>query len=115
MANTVVRYCQAGHAFHITGNMSVGNTITVEVHPLSGYRFVKWTDGNTDNPRTIHIEECGITYVGIFEESGVIDDRPEIFERLSIIIDGPDNTDVYVETSITEDEISNELDEIING
>ena len=115
MANTVTRYCQSGHAFHISGEMSIGNTITVTVQPLDGYRFVKWTDGNTDNPRTIVIEECGLTYVGIFEESHIIDDRPEIFERLSIIVDGPDNTDVYVESSITEDQISNQLDEIING
>lgn len=112
MANSIVRYCQAGHAFHIEGEMSVGNTITVEVQPLPGYSFIKWTDGNTDNPRTILIEECGITYVGVFEQnpSG---DMGEIFTRLSSILDGPDNTDTYTESSITEESIISSLNEII--
>lgn len=112
MANSIVRYCQAGHAFYIDGEMSVGNTITVTVQPLSGYSFVKWTDGNTDNPRTITIEECGITYVGVFAKnpSG---DMGEIFDRLSVILDGPDNTDTYIESSITEETIIDSLNEII--
>lgn len=112
MANEIIRYCQSGHEFHIVGEMAVGNTITVTVVPLPGYTFVGWKDGNTDNPRDITIDECGITYVGMFEPIPS-SDLLDIFERLSIILDGPNNSDVYVESSITEAIIETQLSAII--
>lgn len=75
----VIRYCQAGHAFVIDGTMAPGETIVVTVIPKSGYRFVKWEDGDATNPRTIYIEECGVKFVGIFEE-----DSPTPTEQYTI-------------------------------
>jgi len=39
----------------------------------SGYRFVKWNDNNTSNPRTINVTSNG-TFTAIFEVSAGIDD-----------------------------------------
>ena len=41
--------------------------ITLTAIPNQGCRFVKWTDGNTDNPRVI-IPESDCTYIADFEE-----------------------------------------------
>ena len=41
--------------------------ITLTAIPNQGCRFVKWTDGNTDNPRVI-IPESDCTYIAEFEE-----------------------------------------------
>lgn len=41
--------------------------ITLTAIPNQGCRFVKWTDGNTDNPRII-IPESDCTYIAEFEE-----------------------------------------------
>ena len=41
--------------------------VTLTAIPNQGCRFVKWTDGNTDNPRVI-IPESDCTYIAEFEE-----------------------------------------------
>lgn len=68
MASTI-RYSQGGHRFIIDGEMAPGNTITVTVKPLDGYKFTSWADGDTNNPRSIHISECGVYYIANFEAS----------------------------------------------
>lgn len=65
--------CSSGNSFKITGENKLGEIITVEALPKVGYRFISWSDGNTDNPRYIEILECGIHYMAIFEE---IDEPP---------------------------------------
>lgn len=60
---TTIRYSQLGHKFIIEGEMVEGNTINVYVEPLPGYVFVSWADDNTDNPRTITIDKCGVNFV----------------------------------------------------
>ena len=35
------------------GNYSVGQIVSISAIAYSGYHFVQWNDGNTDNPRTI--------------------------------------------------------------
>lgn len=42
--------------------------VTLTAIPNKGCRFVKWTDGNTDNPRVI-IPESDCTYIAEFEET----------------------------------------------
>ena len=44
-----------------------GATIQLVAVPASGYRFVKWNDDNTDNPRTIMVEK-NATYIAFFNE-----------------------------------------------
>ena len=36
---------------------SVGETVTLTATPKEGYRFKQWSDGNTENPRTVTITE----------------------------------------------------------
>ena len=38
-----------------SGSYAWGNTATLEAVASAGYRFVRWSDGNTDNPRQITI------------------------------------------------------------
>lgn len=110
-----VKYCEAGHAFGIKGIMAVGNTITVTVIPNDGYEFVRWSDGDTSNPREIYIDECGITYYGIFRDNcGEECNKREIYVRMVGII-GSNDADEYVETSITCEEIDQRLRAIIGN
>lgn len=52
---------------NIIGEKKVGSTIQITVNPFPGYRFIKWDDGNTDNPRTM-ILEGNVNLTAIVEE-----------------------------------------------
>lgn len=34
-----------------------GSVVTITATPVTGYKFVRWSDGNTDNPRTITMDK----------------------------------------------------------
>ena len=48
------------------GEYAYGTEITLTATANSGYRFTQWSDGNTDNPRTITVTE-NRTYTAEFE------------------------------------------------
>ncbi|MBO5346397.1 MAG: InlB B-repeat-containing protein [Paludibacteraceae bacterium] len=48
------------------GEYAYGSEITLTATPNDGYRFAQWSDGNTDNPRTITVTE-NKTYTAEFE------------------------------------------------
>ncbi len=48
------------------GSYPFGSSVTIHATAASGYRFVHWQDGNTDNPRTITVTN-DTTYVAYFE------------------------------------------------
>ena len=48
------------------GTYNEGSTITLTATPASGYRFVTWNDGNTQNPRTVTVTG-NATYIATFE------------------------------------------------
>ena len=48
------------------GVFEEGTEITISATPNAGYRFVRWNDNNTDNPRTI-VCEGNATYTAYFE------------------------------------------------
>ena len=52
------------------GSFALGETVTLEVTPDEGYIFKAWTDGNTDNPRTVTVEGSA-NYVTICEEQEI--------------------------------------------
>ena len=83
---STTRYCQAGHKFEIEGEMEPGNTITVHVTPAEGYTFNGWSDGNTNNPRTIQIDECGVTYTAKFSGSSPSPDPPTPTEKYTVTV-----------------------------
>ena len=48
------------------GTYDEGSTATLTATPVGGYVFEKWSDDNTDNPRTITVSEA-TTYTAIFK------------------------------------------------
>ncbi|MCQ2261438.1 MAG: hypothetical protein MJZ77_08630, partial [Bacteroidales bacterium] len=48
-----------------SGTYTAGSTITIAAVPYTGYYFTQWSDGNTQNPRTITVT-CDATYVANF-------------------------------------------------
>ena len=40
-----------------TGSYTYGTEATLTVVPFEGYEFSRWSDGNTDNPRTVTVED----------------------------------------------------------
>ncbi len=51
-----------------SGTYTEGTTITISASPDTGYKFVKWSDGNTDNPRTITLGGSNVTLNAEFKE-----------------------------------------------
>ena len=49
-----------------SGNYQHGTTIQITANPNYGYKFVKWDDGNTQNPRKVSVVDA-YKYVAIFE------------------------------------------------
>jgi hypothetical protein len=47
------------------GTYQYGDTIVIAATPYVGFEFISWTDGNTDNPRTIIVTE-NATYTAHF-------------------------------------------------
>ena len=39
-----------------SGSYAQGTIVTISATPYSGYQFVQWSDGNTDNPRNITVD-----------------------------------------------------------
>ena len=46
-----------------------GASVTLTAIPNANYRFVRWSDGNTDNPRTITMPGANTTYTAEFDGS----------------------------------------------
>ena len=55
------------------GTYEQGATATLTATPNSGYRFVRWQDNNTDNPRTVTVTDDA-SYTAYFEEEVGIND-----------------------------------------
>ena len=49
------------------GEFLLGETVTITAKPASGYKFEQWSDGNTENPRTITVNS-DMNYTAIFVE-----------------------------------------------
>lgn len=63
---TVVANPSDGGTVKGDGQYDSGATATLDAEPNSGYRFVSWSDENTDNPRRITVTKDA-TYTAIFE------------------------------------------------
>lgn len=48
------------------GSYNYGSTATLTATPSSGYKFVKWSDNNTSNPRSVTVTVAA-TYTAYFE------------------------------------------------
>ncbi len=45
-----------------------GTTATITATPKSGYKFVKWSDGNTNATRTVTVGNTSAVYTAVFEK-----------------------------------------------
>ena len=50
--------------------LPAGTTVEICALPLEGYRFASWTDGNTDNPRTVTVMDHDV-YMATFSNLGI--------------------------------------------
>ena len=72
----------AGDGGTVTGSgiYPIGNTVSIKAIPNSGYKFSKWSDGNTSNPRNITVNSNANEnqYTATFDSIGAtatVDDR----------------------------------------
>gem|GEM_PF-1318979 len=56
------------------GKYEEGKTATLVALPAEGYEFLQWSDGNTDNPRTITVTE-NLTLIASFKKKTVEPDE----------------------------------------
>ncbi|MBR5166619.1 MAG: hypothetical protein IKW86_00960 [Salinivirgaceae bacterium] len=64
-----------------------GQTFVFTATPADGYYFTQWSDGNTDNPRTIYISASDITLEAQFAQNALI----TITAGSNGTVSGPDN------------------------
>ena len=78
------------------GSYDLGATATLTAVPDEGYHFVSWSDGNTDNPRTISVN-ANITLSAVFAPNSY---------TLKYVVDGKDYKTYTLEfgTKITPEE-----------
>ena len=69
-----------------SGTYDEGKTITLAAIPTSGYYFVQWSDGNTENPRQVTVTG-NMTFVAEFELAGSAIETLENGERLIYTVD----------------------------
>ena len=65
--------CYPDHGFILgtsSGEFAAGSTINVAAIEADGYRFMRWSDGITDNPRQIVVDH-DITLTALFESVGI--------------------------------------------
>ena len=46
-----------GGSVSVDGEAGIGKTVTLTATPKDGYKFKQWSDGNTENPRTVTITD----------------------------------------------------------
>ncbi len=63
------------------GEYQENTQITLTATPATGCRFVQWSDGNTDNPRTVTVV-ANTEYTAIFEDATVALEATEIANAL---------------------------------
>ncbi len=67
MAYTITITPSKGGTVTGEGEYAKNATVTLKAKPNKGYVFVQWSDGNTDNPRTITVTQDS-TLSAVFEE-----------------------------------------------
>jgi hypothetical protein len=55
------------------GEYEINATVSIRAIPLTGYQFVRWSDGDIQNPRTVTVTQ-NITYIAIFDVGTAITD-----------------------------------------
>ena len=77
-----------------------GGTVTISAIPNDGYRFLRWNDGNTENPRTVTVTR-DITYTAYFESIQGIGDVDALNAKVyinngQIVVEGSEGAQVWL-------------------
>ena len=85
---------EGGSVDNVGGRLAEGTTFDVAAVAAEGYHFVKWSDDNTDNPRSISVAKDDISLKASFE--------PNIY-KLTYTVDGAEyrSADVAYGTALT--------------
>jgi len=67
---TVVANPASGGTVNEGGTFAVGSQQQISASASSGWTFTGWSDGNTQNPRTITVASGGMTYTADFSSNG---------------------------------------------
>ena len=58
---------EGGSVSNTGGRLAEGTVLNIDAIPAEGYHFTKWSDGNTDNPRAVTVENSDISLEAQFE------------------------------------------------
>ena len=108
MTYTLMLICNTSEGTVSGGGTYIeGTTVTIQAFPNTGYVFTKWSDDNTDNPRTITITD-NMTLVAFFATGVGENDQANLRvypnpAKESIFISGIDaNTQIEIYNSLGE-------------
>ena len=87
------------------GSYLVGETATLLVICNAGYGFRGWNDGNTDNPRTVTVEDTA-TYIAIMQTAEVV--REVQYVHDTTYMDGKEVVTEYYEINDVAEPIGNQ-------
>lgn len=75
-----------GSVYQSVENPSVGETIILYARPYSNYMFIRWSDGETSNPRTYEVEDTTLLaeYQRVAEEDAIYQYRCYIKDQLNL-------------------------------
>ena len=80
------------------GSYADGSTATLTAIPNSGYKFVKWQDENTQNPRTVTVIN-GVHYTAYFEVDKINNILIDTVKPKKILIDNQEVKAIFVDTT----------------
>ncbi len=94
------------------GNYRVGDTATLVAVCRAGYGFKGWSDGNTDNPRRVRVEDT-VSYVAVMQESEVIHEVEYVHD--TTYMDGIEVVYEYYEVNDVAEPIASQDEVIYNS
>lgn len=94
------------------GNYRVGDTATLVAVCRAGYGFKGWSDGNTDNPRRVKVEDT-VSYVAIMQEAEVIHEVEYVHD--TTYMDGIEVVYEYYEVNDVAEPITSQEEIVYNN
>jgi hypothetical protein len=98
---TLYRSPEDGGTVSGAGDYEPNTEAVISATPASGYRFVQWNDGNTDNPRTVTVTE-DMTFTAEFEVIAI----PVVYYHVTVDVNNPDMGAVTGEGDYEENSIA---------
>lgn len=94
-----------------TGSYVMGETAQLLVVCAAGYGFRGWSDGNTDNPRKVVVNDT-VTYVALMQTAEVIHETKYVHD--TVYLDGRDTITEYYEINDVAEPIESQQEIVYN-